>query len=72
MALENVPSTPHINVVGSIVTGTHGGGIQKQTMANYVTQMKIVDPNGEIKVINKDTQDFKLYLHSFGLTGVIF
>jgi len=27
LALPNVPSLPHLNVVGSVVTGTHGSGI---------------------------------------------
>ena len=27
LALENLPSLPHINIVGSIMTGTHGSGI---------------------------------------------
>ena len=33
--------------------------------------MKMVDPNGEVKVIDQDTSDFKRYLHSFNLLGVI-
>ena len=33
--------------------------------------MRMVDPNGDIKVINKDTADWKRYIHSFGLLGVI-
>ena len=27
VALPNLPSLPHLNVVGSVVTGTHGGGL---------------------------------------------
>lgn len=27
LALPNLPSLPHLNVVGSVVTGTHGSGI---------------------------------------------
>ena len=33
--------------------------------------MRMVDPNGEIKIVNKDTPDWKRYIHSFGLAGVI-
>ena len=29
MALLGLPSLPHINVVGSIVTGTHSAGLHK-------------------------------------------
>ena len=71
MALAVVPSLPHISVVGAVVTGTHGGCINCHEIAGYVTQMKIIDPNGKIKVVNKETPEFKSYLHSFGLLGVI-
>ena len=27
LALPNLPSLPHLNVVGSVVTGTHGSGV---------------------------------------------
>ena len=57
-ALPNLPSLPHLNVVGAVVTGTHGGGIAKQAVASYVTAMRLVDPNGEIKVITRETEDF--------------
>ena len=71
MALAVLPSLPHLNVVGSVVTGTHGGCINCRQMASYVTQMKIIDANGNIRVINNKSSDFKSFLHSFGLLGVI-
>ena len=33
--------------------------------------MRMIDPKGEVKIINEDTPDFKRYIHSFGLMGVI-
>ena len=30
VALHNVPSLPHISFIGSLVTGTHGGGTAHQ------------------------------------------
>ena len=71
VAVPNLPSLPHLNVVGSVVTGTHGGGLNNQAVAAWVVSMRMVDPNGELKVIDKDTPDFKRYLHSFNLLGVI-
>ena len=71
VAVPNLPSLPHLNVVGSVVTGTHGGGLNNQAVAAWVVGMRMVDPNGEMKVIDKDTPDFKRYLHSFNLLGVI-
>ena len=37
MAIANLPSLPHINVVGSIMTGTHGSGIHNTAMSSLVT-----------------------------------
>ena len=36
VAIPNVPSLPHLNVVGSVMTGTHGSGVLNQSMATYV------------------------------------
>ena len=46
MSLKNLPSLPHINVVGSVVTGTHGSGIDNKAMASHVSSISIVDPEG--------------------------
>ncbi len=43
LALLNLPSLPHLNVVGSVVTGTHGSGIDNQAMASYVTEISLID-----------------------------
>ena len=72
MALPNLPSLPHINVVGSVVTGTHGGGIRNQAHATYVTGIKIVNPNGEKIELSETDDDFKSYLHTFGAVGIIY
>ena len=71
VALPNLPSLPHLNVVGSVVTGTHGGGLNNQQAANWVVSMKMVDPDGEVRVVDQNTPEFKRYLHSFNLLGVI-
>ena len=71
LALPNLPSLPHLNVVGSVVTGAHGGGIHTQTMASSVTALRLVDPNGDIKVLTRGDEDFGHYLHSFGALGII-
>lgn len=71
LALPNLPSLPHLNVVSSVVTGAHGGGIHTQTMASSVTALRLVDPNGDIKVLTRDDKEFSRYLHSFGALGII-
>ena len=74
LALANLPSLPHLNVVGSVVTGTHGSGESKVSMANYVTAIAIIDPSGKSKRLTRatDGMEFKRYLHSFGTLGIIY
>ena len=38
-ALFNTISYPHINVVGAVVTGSHGSGHMRSNFASYVTAM---------------------------------
>ena len=71
MAIPILPSLPHINVVGAVVTGTHGGSTTQKQLASLVTAMRLVDPDGNIKVLDKESPDFNHYLHAFGLLGVI-
>jgi len=37
VAISNLPSLPHLNVVGSLVTGSHGGGAGLAELATMVT-----------------------------------
>jgi len=37
LALMNIPSLPHITVVGSAITGTHGGSVYEQQVAAYTS-----------------------------------
>ena len=46
MAINNLPSLPHINVVGSLMTGTHGSGIKNKAMSSFISQVAFVDPMG--------------------------
>ena len=72
LGLLNVLSYPHINVVGAVVTGSHGGGYDKQSMANYVTAMQIVDAKGNLRDLEKGKdKDFEQWIHAFGTLGVI-
>ena len=67
-----MPSYPHINVVGSVVTGSHGGGGTNQAMANYVIGLEIVNSEGKARVLKKGIDsDFEQYLHAFGALGII-
>ena len=74
MALKQVPSLPHLNIVGSVVTGTHGSGYNNQTIASYVRAISFVDANGNVKKISKeaDGKNFDKFLNSFGTLGVVY
>ena len=72
VAIANLPSLPHINVVGSIVTGTHGSGHKNKAMSDSVYHISIIDPKGEQKSMLVDMDfRFKKYLHSFGSIAII-
>ena len=47
VAIANLPSLPHINVVGSIVTGTHGSGVKNKAMSSLVHDFEYIDPKGK-------------------------
>ena len=73
LAIENLPSLPHLNVIGSVMTGTHGSGAGKTSMATYVTEIAFVDPNGKHRRLSRDNGlEFKRYLHSFGTLGIVY
>ena len=71
-ALPNVPSLPHINVVGSMITATHGSGFRQPIMVAHVTAIDIVLPDGSFKSIQRDEDPhFFYYIHGFGGLGII-
>ena len=52
LAIANLPSLPHINVVGSMITATHGSGHNYPILAHWVTSMDIVLADGTLKTID--------------------
>ena len=70
-AMENLPSLPHINVVGSVITATHGSGHKYPIMAKKVLSLDIVHPDGTMRTYDNSMADFEHYLISFGSLGVV-
>jgi alditol oxidase len=70
-ALPNLPSLPHINVVGSMVTTTHGSGYKQPALIAHVQNFDIVMGDGSLQTVRKDDPNFYLYIHSFGGAGII-
>ena len=72
LAIENLPSLPHINVVGSMITATHGSGHKYQIFANNILDFDIVFADGTLKTLSREnTPHFGNYLLNFGGLGVI-
>ena len=72
MAIENLPSLPHINVVGSMITATHGSGHLHSILADRIISMDIIFPDGTLQTFTKNrTPHFKHYLINLGGLGII-
>jgi xylitol oxidase len=63
-----------MNIIGSIMTGTHGSGIHNQPMSSFVKEIAFIDPNGKQRRLakDKDNEEFTRFLHSFGTLGIVF
>ena len=48
LALAILPSLPHVNVVGSLVTGTHGGGVEMPALITYAEAYRYLSPTGKM------------------------
>lgn len=71
-AIPNLPSLPHINVVGGMGTGTHGSGHKYPVLANTIIEFDLIKADGTFVTLNKQTTpDFDKYLMNCGLLGVI-
>lgn len=71
-ALENIPSLPHINVIGSILTGTHGSGFNYPIHAKHVHEIEIIHGDGKLaKYTSSNTPNFERYLINLGSLGVV-
>jgi hypothetical protein len=67
-----VPSFSGLNVIGTILTGGHGGGRRKKSLAAYVTGIIILDAEGDVNEITKgDFPEFSDYIYNFGLIGIV-
>lgn len=58
---------------GSVITGTHGSGINNKIIASYALKMSMVLSNGDVLHLNKDfNKDFNSYLINMGALGVVY
>jgi xylitol oxidase len=54
-ALHNLASLPHISVVGSVATATHGSGDSNGNLAVGVTALEFVSGTGELVSLSRET-----------------
>lgn len=72
LAIHNLASLPHISVAGAIQTGTHGSGVDNQSLAGEVQSIELVRPSGEVLTLTRaDGDDFLASVVGLGALGVI-
>ncbi|MES1921260.1 D-arabinono-1,4-lactone oxidase [Bonamia ostreae] len=71
-AFPTLPSIMEQTIGGLLSTSSHGTGYAISSFSRYVSKMRIVDSNGELKVLRKDTDLFYAASTGLGLFGVIF
>lgn len=58
-------------MVGSLITGTHGGSIYRPEIATIVTEIEVVEHTGKVRRISAAEPHFRSVIHSFGMLGAI-
>lgn len=71
-ALANLPSLPHISLVGACATGTHGSGNGNQGLAALVRAIRLIGPDGQqIELVRGEDADFDGAVVNLGALGVV-
>lgn len=70
-ALENMASLPHITVVGSVATGTHGSGNRIPPLSAQVNAVELITADGELRRFTREDQEFGGVVVNVGALGVV-
>lgn len=70
-ALPNLASLPHITVVGSCMTGTHGSGVNNGNLATSVIGIEFISADGELHTVTQDDDDFSGMVVGLGAYGLV-
>ena len=72
-ALHNLASLPHISVAGSIITATHGSGVNNGNLSTAVRGLEMVIADGSIVNLTKekDGETFDAAVVSLGALGIV-
>jgi xylitol oxidase len=72
-ALHNLASLPHISIAGSIITATHGSGVNNGNLSTAVRGLTVVTADGSLVTFSKenDGETFEGVVVSLGAIGMI-
>ena len=72
-ALHNLASLPHISVAGSIITATHGSGVNNGNLSTAVRELDLVTADGSLIKFSKekDGETFDGMVVNLGALGMI-
>ncbi|HEU4668653.1 MAG TPA: D-arabinono-1,4-lactone oxidase [Arthrobacter sp.] len=72
VAIHNLASLPHISVAGAVQTGTHGSGVDNQSLAGAVESIDLVRASGEqVSLSRADGDEFLASVVGLGALGII-
>jgi FAD-linked oxidoreductase len=72
LSLENQGDINLQSIAGALSTGTHGTGINLQSMSNQINALRLINARGEVVELVKDESElFNAYALSMGLLGII-
>lgn len=71
LALENLASLPHLNVVGAVATATHGSGARTRNLATQVRALELVLASGDLLTLRRGDDGFAGGVVGLGLLGVV-
>jgi xylitol oxidase len=70
-ALANLASLPHITVVGSCMTGTHGSGVKNANLSSAVTGIEFIAADGTVHSITQGDDNFRGMVVGLGAYGLV-
>lgn len=72
-AMENLGDTNAQSLAGAISTGTHGSGVQFQSIPNQIQGLTLLSASGELMEINREDNSelFEAARVSLGMLGII-
>lgn len=71
-AFANLGSISAQSIAGAISTATHGTGIGFQCLASQVERLKLIDGEGNERVLSKNDSAFNAVVTGFGCFGIVY